>query len=92
LVVDASQGVEAQTLANLYQAVENDHVIIPVLNKIDLPAADPERVKTQIEEILGVDTTNVLEISAKSGIGIEEVLETVVSQLPPPIGVSNKKT
>ena len=91
LVVDASQGVEAQTLANLYQAVENDHVIIPVLNKIDLPAADPERVKTQIEEILGVDTTNVLEISAKSGIGIEEVLETVVSQLPPPIGASNKK-
>ena len=91
MVVDASQGVEAQTLANLYQAVENDHVIIPVLNKIDLPAADPERVKTQIEEILGVDTTNVLEISAKSGIGIEEVLETVVSQLPPPIGASNKK-
>ena len=86
LVVDASQGVEAQTLANLYQAVENNHVIIPVLNKIDLPAADPERVKTQIEEILGIDTSNILEISAKSGIGIEEVLETVVSELPSPKG------
>ena len=86
LVVDASQGVEAQTLANLYQAVENDHVIIPVLNKIDLPAADPERVKTQIKEILGVDTSNVLEISAKSGLGIENVLETVVKELPAPKG------
>ena len=71
LVVDASQGVEAQTLANLYQAVENDHVIIPVLNKIDLPAADPERVKGQIDDILGIDTSNVLVISAYSGIGIE---------------------
>ena len=81
LVVDASQGVEAQTLANLYQAVENDHIIIPVLNKIDLPAADPERVKTQIKEILGVDTSNVLEISAKSGIGIEDVLETAIDSL-----------
>ena len=91
LVVDASQGVEAQTLANLYQAVENDHIIIPVLNKIDLPAADPERVKTQIKEILGVDTSNVLEISAKSGIGIENVLETVVSELSPPTGEPNNK-
>ena len=91
LVVDASQGVEAQTLANLYQAVENDHVIIPILNKIDLPAADPERVKTQIKEILGVDTSNVLEISAKSGIGIEDVLETVVSELSPPTGEPNNK-
>ena len=91
LVVDASQGVEAQTLANLYQAVENDHIIIPVLNKIDLPAADPERVKTQIKEILGVDTSNVLEISAKSGIGIEDVLETVVSELSPPKGEPNNK-
>ena len=84
LVVDASQGVEAQTLANLYQAVENDHVIIPVLNKIDLPAADPERVKEQIENILGIDTENVLEISAKSGIGIEDVLECVVANFSPP--------
>ena len=91
LVVDASQGVEAQTLANLYQAVENDHIIIPVLNKIDLPAADPERVKTQIKEILGVDTSNVLEISAKSGIGIEDVLETVVAELSPPTGEPNNK-
>ena len=91
LVVDASQGVEAQTLANLNQAVENDHIIIPVLNKIDLPAADPERVKTQIKEILGVDTSNVLEISAKSGIGIEDVLETVVSELSPPTGEPNNK-
>ncbi|MDG2416423.1 MAG: translation elongation factor 4 [Pelagibacterales bacterium] len=91
LVVDASQGVEAQTLANLYQAVENDHIIIPVLNKIDLPAADPERVKKQIKEILGVDTSNVLEISAKSGIGIEDVLETVVSELSPPTGEPNNK-
>ena len=91
LVVDASQGVEAQTLANLYQAVENDHIIIPVLNKIDLPASDPERVKTQIKEILGVDTSNVLEISAKSGIGIEDVLETVVSELSPPTGEPNNK-
>ena len=91
LVVDASQGVEAQTLANLSQAVENDHIIIPVLNKIDLPAADPERVKTQIKEILGVDTSNVLEISAKSGIGIEDVLETVVSELSPPTGEPSNK-
>ena len=86
LVVDASQGVEAQTLANLYQAVENDHVIIPVLNKIDLPAADPERVKKQIEDILGIDTSNVIEISAKSGLGIEEVLENIVNELPSPVG------
>ena len=85
LVVDASQGVEAQTLANLYQAVENDHIIVPVLNKIDLPAADPERVKEQIENILGIDTENILEISAKSGIGIEDVLERVVADFSPPM-------
>ncbi len=91
LVVDASQGVEAQTLANLYQAIENDHVIIPVLNKIDLPAADPERVKKQIEDILGIDTSNVLEISAKSGLGIEEVLENIVNELPSPSGDESKK-
>jgi len=86
LVVDASQGVEAQTLANLYQAVENDHTIIPVLNKIDLPAAEPERVKVQIEDILGIDTSNILEISAKSGLGIEDVLEAVVNKFPSPEG------
>ena len=89
LVVDASQGVEAQTLANLYQAVENDHTIIPVLNKIDLPAAEPERVKDQIKDILGIDTSNVLEISAKSGLGIEDVLETVVNNFPPPKGIQD---
>ena len=89
LVVDASQGVEAQTLANLYQAVENNHAIIPVLNKIDLPAAEPERVKGQIEDILGIDTSNVLEISAKSGLGIEDVLEAVVNQFPPPKGIKD---
>ncbi len=91
LVVDASQGVEAQTLANLYQAVENDHVIIPILNKIDLPASDPERVKNQIEDILGIDTSNVLEISAKSGLGIEAVLETIIKELPSPTGDENKQ-
>ncbi len=91
LVVDASQGVEAQTLANLYQAVENDHVIIPVLNKIDLPAADPERVKKQIEDILGIDTSNVIEISAKSGLGIEKVLENIVNELPSPVGDESKQ-
>ena len=89
LVVDASQGVEAQTLANLYQAVENDHTIIPVLNKIDLPAAEPERVKGQIEDILGIDTSNILEISAKSGLGIEDVLEAVVNKFPPPKGMQD---
>ena len=89
LVVDASQGVEAQTLANLYQAVENDHTIIPVLNKIDLPAAEPERVKGQIEDILGIDTSNVLEISAKSGLGIKDVLEAVVNKFPPPEGIQD---
>ena len=89
LVVDASQGVEAQTLANLYQAVENDHTIIPVLNKIDLPAAEPERVKDQIKDILGIDTSNVLEISAKSGLGIEDVLEAVVNHFPHPKGMQD---
>ena len=78
--------MEAQTLANLYQAIDNDHIIIPVLNKIDLPASDPERVKAQIKDILGIDTSNVLEISAKSGTGIEDVLESIVNLLPPPKG------
>ena len=86
LVVDASQGVEAQTLANVYQAIENDHEIIPVLNKIDLPAADPGRVKAQIEEVIGLDTKDALEVSAKSGIGIQDVLEALVKRLPPPQG------
>ena len=74
LVVDASQGVEAQTLANVYQAIEQDHEIVPVLNKIDLPAAEPERVKEQIEDIIGLDASDAIEISAKNNIGTEDVL------------------
>ena len=89
LVVDASQGVEAQTLANVYQAIDVDHEIVPVLNKIDLPAAEPERVKQQVEDVIGLDTDNALEISAKTGIGIETVLEAIVTQLPPPQGTPN---
>lgn len=87
LVVDASQGVEAQTLANVYQAIDNNHEIIPVLNKIDLPAADPARVKEQIEEVIGLDTSNAIEASAKSGIGISDILEAIVEYLPAPKGV-----
>ena len=86
LVVDASQGVEAQTLANVYQAIDVDHEIVPVLNKIDLPAAEPARVKQQVEDVIGLDTENALEISAKTGIGTEKVLEAIVTQLPPPQG------
>jgi GTP-binding protein LepA len=86
LVVDASQGVEAQTLANVYQAIENNHEIVPVLNKIDLPAAEPERIKAQIEDVIGLDASNAVEISAKTGLGIENVLEAIVTRLPPPIG------
>jgi GTP-binding protein LepA len=86
LVVDASQGVEAQTLANVYQAIENDHEIVPVLNKIDLPAAEPERVKQQIEDVIGLDASEALEISAKTGEGVEDVLEAIVEKLPPPKG------
>ncbi len=86
LVVDASQGVEAQTLANAYLAVEAGHEIVPVLNKIDLPAAEPERVKQQIEEVIGLDASDAIPISAKTGLGIEEVLEALVKRLPPPKG------
>ncbi|MBN9412924.1 MAG: elongation factor 4 [Candidatus Paracaedimonas acanthamoebae] len=86
LVVDASQGVEAQTLANVYQAIDNNHEIIPVLNKIDLPAADPDRVKKQIEDVIGLDTSEAVVVSAKSGIGIEDVLEALVAKLPAPDG------
>ena len=86
LVVDASQGVEAQTLANVYQAIENNHEIVPVLNKIDLPAAEPERVRTQIEDVIGIDASSAIMTSAKSGIGIEEVLEALVKRLPAPVG------
>ena len=84
LVVDASQGVEAQTLANVYQAIDHDHEIVPVLNKIDLPAAEPERVKEQIEEVIGIDASEAIECSAKSGIGIEDVLEAIATRLPAP--------
>jgi GTP-binding protein LepA len=84
LVVDSTQGVEAQTLANVYQAIENNHEILPVINKVDLPAADVERVKAQIEEVIGLDTSNAVAISAKSGIGIPELLESIVTYLPPP--------
>src|ERR1700760_5008646 len=86
LVVDASQGVEAQTLANVYQAVDNNHEIVPVLNKVDLPAADPERVRAQIEDVIGIDASEAVECSAKTGLGIHDVLEAIVKRLPPPKG------
>ena len=86
LVVDASQGVEAQTLANVYQAIDAGHEIVPVLNKIDLPAAEPDRVKEQIEEVIGLDASGAVEISAKTGLNIEGVLEALVERLPPPQG------
>jgi GTP-binding protein LepA len=86
LVVDASQGVEAQTLANVYQAIDNDHEIVPVLNKVDLPAAEPERVRQQIEDVIGIDASDAVLASAKTGLGIEDVLEAVVTRLPAPKG------
>ena len=86
LVVDASQGVEAQTLANVYQAIDANHEIVPVLNKIDLPAAEPERVREQIEEVIGIDASEAVPISAKTGLNIEGVLEAIVRRLPPPKG------
>ncbi len=86
LVVDASQGVEAQTLANVYQAIDNDHEIVPVLNKIDLPAAEPERIHAQIEDVIGIDASAALEISAKTGVGVGAVLEALVTRLPLPVG------
>ncbi|MCA3630060.1 MAG: elongation factor 4 [Methylobacterium sp.] len=89
LVVDASQGVEAQTLANVYHALDADHEIVPVLNKIDLPAAEPDRVKEQIEEVIGLDASDAVPISAKTGLNIEGVLEAIVTRLPPPRGDVN---
>jgi GTP-binding protein LepA len=86
LVVDASQGVEAQTLANVYQAIDANHEIVPVLNKIDLPAAEPDRVKEQIEDVIGIDASEAIPISAKSGLGIPDVLEAIVHRLPAPKG------
>jgi GTP-binding protein LepA len=84
LIVDATQGVEAQTLANVYQAMDNDHEIIPVINKIDLPAAEVDRVKEQIEDVIGLDASDALEVSGKSGIGINDLLEAIVTRLPAP--------
>ncbi|UAL11803.1 translation elongation factor 4 [Caulobacter segnis] len=89
LVVDASQGVEAQTLANVYQAIDNNHEIVPVLNKVDLPAADVDRVKAQIEEVIGLDASDAVECSAKTGLGIPDVLEAIVTRLPAPKGDRN---
>ncbi len=86
LVVDASQGVEAQTLANVYQAIDNDHEIVSVLNKIDLPAAEPDRIRDQIEEVIGLDASDAIEISAKTGAGVSDVLEAIVTRLPAPEG------
>jgi GTP-binding protein LepA len=86
LVVDASQGVEAQTLANVYQALDNDLEILPVLNKVDLPAADVDRVKQQIEDVIGLDASNAVGVSAKTGLNVEKVLEAIVERLPPPKG------
>jgi len=89
LVVDASKGVEAQTLANVYQAIENNHEIVPVLNKVDLPAAEPEKVKQQIEDVIGIDASDSIPISAKTGVGIPDVLEAIVNRLPAPKGDRN---
>jgi GTP-binding protein LepA len=90
LVVDAAQGVEAQTLANVYQSIEHDHEIVPVINKIDLPAAEPEKVRNEIEEVIGIDASDAVLASAKSGIGIDEILEAVVSKIPAPKGDRTK--
>jgi len=84
LVVDASQGVEAQTLANVYQALDNNLEILPILNKIDLPAADADRVKQQIEDVIGIDASDAIGVSAKTGLNVEAVLEAIVERLPPP--------
>ena len=84
LVVDASQGVEAQTLANVYLALENDLEIIPVLNKIDLPGAEPERVAQEIEDVVGLDCTDIIQASAKIGLGVDDILEAIVQLVPPP--------
>ena len=89
LVVDSTQGVEAQTLANVYQAIDADHEIVPVLNKIDLPASDCERVAEQIEDVIGLDASEAIKVSAKSGIGIDETLEAIVNKLPAPTGNSD---
>ncbi|HTM96366.1 MAG TPA: translation elongation factor 4, partial [Croceibacterium sp.] len=90
LVVDAAQGVEAQTLANVYQSIEHDHEIVPVINKIDLPAAEPEKVKAEIEDVIGIDASEAVLASAKAGIGIDEILEAIVKKIPAPKGDREK--
>src|SRR4029079_5132485 len=86
LVVDASQGVEAQKIANVYHEIDDGHEIVPVLNKVDLPAAEPAKVKQQIEYVIGLDASDAIEISAKTGQNVEAVLEAIVTRLPPPKG------
>jgi GTP-binding protein LepA len=92
LVVDSTQGVEAQTLANVYQAIDNNHEIVPVLNKIDLPASDPDKVRNQIEEVIGIDASEAILVSAKTGVGIHDTLEAVVKKLPAPKGDPDGET
>src|SRR5262249_59627972 len=86
VVGDGAEGVEAQTVANVYQAIDNNHEVVPVLNKVDLPAAEPEKVKQQIEDVIGLDASNAILISAKTGLNVPEVLEGIVTRLPPPKG------
>src|ERR1700741_1056624 len=86
LVVDASQGVEAQTLANVYRALDAGHEIVPILNKVDLPAAEPDKVRQQIEDVIGIGASDAVMISAKTGLGVSDVLEAIVTRLPPPKG------
>ena len=91
LIVDSTQGVEAQTLANVYQALEINHEVIPVLNKIDLPASDLEKTKKEIEDVVGIDTSNAIPCSGKTGEGIDKILEAIVNNLPAPKGNKNEK-
>ena len=86
LVVDATQGVEAQTLANVYMALDNDLEVLPVLNKVDLPSAEPDRVASEIEEVIGLDCTDIIQVSAKTGLGVEDLLEKLIERVPPPAG------
>ena len=91
LIVDSTQGVEAQTLANVYQALDTNHEIIPILNKIDLPASDLDRTKKQIEDVIGIETSNSISCSGKTGEGIDDILEAIISKLPAPKGIANEK-
>ena len=92
LVIDATQGIEAQTLANTYLALDNDMEIIPVINKIDLPSADPDKVKKEIEDVIGIDASEAVLCSAKTGAGVEEILEAIVHRIPPPEGAKTLKS